>query len=212
MSNVAYIGKPSRYHGKRIFEILINLKNFGKGRILEKIYSNEKHGEKTFCIIKEAYPQMDKDLAFGLVYTEQYYRGARIPGLTEILPTTPDYRLIHKHEEEPYLEIARNAPEYGKNVPRKVLPQYYKVPPLMAEVINRRAFNNPPCIYIKGLNKKDYGYDAESITQLKIPFVYQWNEFESLIYKIADEDGGEKIPTRPRIFIDRLKAKESNQL
>ncbi|XP_015792921.1 uncharacterized protein LOC107369474 [Tetranychus urticae] len=211
MSNIVYIGKPSRYHGKQIFEILTNLKNFGIGRILERRLPNAKYPEKTFCIIKEAYPQMDEKLAFGLVYCEHYYRGARIPGLTEILTTLPDYRLVPKHEEEAYLEIAKNAPVYGKDVPRKVLPQYYKVPPLMAEVINRRKFNDPPCIYIKGLTKQDYGYDSESLTQLKIPYVYKWGQFDSLVYKVADEDAGEKVPSKPRIFIDRLKPKDVAQ-
>lgn len=208
MSNIVYIGKPSKYHGKRIFQILVNLKNFGVGRILERISSTEKHGKKTFCIVKEAYPQMDKELAFGLVYVEQYHQEERLPGLTEILPTNPDFRLVPKHEEKEYLEIAAKAPVLGKDVPKTLLPKYYHLPPLMAESLNRRNFPTRPCLYIKGLTKEDYGYDQESLIKMKIPYVYEFGQLDSLKYRIADEDNGEFAPVKPKIFVERLKPKQ----
>lgn len=204
MSNVIKVGRASKFYGKFPFEILVNLKSFGKDRILERISSTQKHGQKTFLIVKDAAPQMDKELIFGYIYCEYYFREMRVPGLTELLTTRPDYRLVSKDEEKEYREIAEKAPVLGKDVPKKLLPQYYRVPPVMAEVLNRRKFEKAPCLYIKGLTKESYGYDSESLTKLKIPYVYELNNLEKFMYRVADESKGEFAPEEPRIFVERL--------
>lgn len=209
MSNIVKIGKVSRFYGRAPFQILVNLKSFGKDRILERISATQQHGKKTFLIVKDAAPQMDENLVHGYLYCEYYYQEMRVPGLTELLPQRPDYRLIHKDEEKPYREIAEKAPVLGQDVPQKLLPQYYKVPPLMAEVLNRRKLRKPPCLYVKGLTKESYGYDHESLIKLRIPYVYNLNSMEQLMYRVADESKGEFVEEKPLIFVDRLLPKKT---
>lgn len=56
--SVKYVGKPSPWHGKALFEILVNLRDFGIGRMV--VRSNfERYKEPTYYIIKKVEPQMD---------------------------------------------------------------------------------------------------------------------------------------------------------
>ncbi|XP_074595290.1 mitochondrial ribosomal protein S34 [Brevipalpus obovatus] len=207
---IIYVGKTSRLYGKTVFEILANLRHFGKGRILERISLTQKYGKKSFYVVKDPRPQMDKELVHGYLYCDFYYKEQRVPGLTELLTYRHDYRLIPKHLEEEYLEIIQKAPILGEETPKKVLPRYYSLPPVMAEVLNRRNFLRPPCLYIKGLTKESYGYDSESLIKKEIPYVYKFNQLEELLMRVAEE--GEKIePPKPRITCERLMPKEDTQ-
>ena len=71
-----YVGNPSIYQGRRLFQILCQLKNFGQGRI---VYRSEEqnHPEPSFYRILLAQPEMDDRLENGRVVTERVYRGKR---------------------------------------------------------------------------------------------------------------------------------------
>lgn len=205
MSKIVKIGRPSQLCGKRVFEILCNLKNFGAGRVLERISLTNKYGEKTFFIIKQAYPQMDRDLAFGRAYSEEYFKEKRIPGIKEMETHHPDYRLIPRHLEQYYFDIASKAQTWGQDAPRQTVAQYLKLAPVMSEVLNRHKLNRPPCLYIKGVNLKDDGYDSNSLLEFKIPAVYKFDELDELRFRIADEDSGEVPPPSERsIYCNKL--------
>ena len=111
------VGLDAIHHGKRLFDILCNLKNFGEKRI---IYSTleQKYPEPSFYRILFAQIEMDLDKpsTFGVnssspwtqsgtasrVVTERVYRGKRYTepfNLTAELNKQmqfPDYRLVPK--------------------------------------------------------------------------------------------------------------------
>lgn len=215
MPRTVYIGKKTTYCGKRVFEILCNLRNFGIGRVLQRNQHKTWFEEPCFLKIARVEPQMDDELAFGRVWVEEVYRGRRYPYLTEIKPWHPDYSLVPKDEEPDFSKF----PVLGEDKSFiKVLPQTFKVPPLMAEYLNRKRLGFYPNIYVKGLNKQQHGYDAKSLTEFSIPYRYleQQNEEFDFYYRIADEAKGEK-PTEdldnlfisPRLFKDVVRDNSS---
>jgi len=151
------VGLDAIHHGKRLFDLLCNLKNFGRERI---IYSTleQKYKEPSFYRILLAQLEMDLDKpeTFGKesenpwtmrgtcsrVVTERVYRGMRY---TEPFNITAelnkqmqfaDYRLVPKDEEESFCrwnevqdyDPAKHAPERSR---------YMEMPPLMRLVIER---------------------------------------------------------------------------
>ena len=58
-TKIRYIGKSIDYRGKKIFDILTNLKDFGVGRVLTRGLE-EVHPEKSSYKIVKVEPQMDK--------------------------------------------------------------------------------------------------------------------------------------------------------
>ena len=89
------------HHGKKLFDLLCNLKNFGQGRI---IYSclEQKHTEPSFYRILLAQPEMDTNNTLGRLVTERVYRGMRyatpfnLTGELQKQMQFPDYRLVPK--------------------------------------------------------------------------------------------------------------------
>ncbi|RWS26065.1 hypothetical protein B4U80_07131 [Leptotrombidium deliense] len=193
MPRIIRIGKKSNCFGKTVFEILANLKNFGIGRYL--IRNSLKTQGKTYYKIVDAWPQMEGgNLTHGRVFVEQVFDGKRIPGITEITPWHPDYSLVPKDEEE---SILIKNPEVWGEKDVVLLPKYFKVPPLMAEFLNRRKLDVKPNLFMKNLSLENNGYDKKSLLDFKIPAVYddiaymEENVFQYK-YRIADEDNGEK--------------------
>jgi len=155
------IGLDPIHNGKRLFDLLCNLKNFGRERI---IYSTleQKYQEPSFYRILLAQLEMDLDKphTFGKekpwtqtgtssrIVTERVYRGMRYTepfNLTAELNKQmqfADYRLVPKDEEELFCrwnevqdyDPVKHAPERSK---------YMEMPPLMRLVVarNRKAKN-----------------------------------------------------------------------
>ena len=55
---IQYIGKTSSYEGKRLFDILCRLKNFGVGRIVVRNHYLQQYSEPTYYIITKVEPDM----------------------------------------------------------------------------------------------------------------------------------------------------------
>ena len=55
---IHYVGRPTYYKGKRLFDILCRLKNFGVGRIVVRNHYLEQYSEPTYYVIKEVHPDM----------------------------------------------------------------------------------------------------------------------------------------------------------
>ena len=53
-----YVGRITWFQGKRLYDILSRLKNFGKGRIVYRELFNERYPEPSFYIITKAEPDM----------------------------------------------------------------------------------------------------------------------------------------------------------
>ena len=70
-----YFGYPAKYHGKPLFHILSNLKNFGVGRIITRSsYETEDKptvGGPSFYRILWVQPLMDQESLLGSVIAEK---------------------------------------------------------------------------------------------------------------------------------------------
>ena len=53
-----YVGRTTWLHGKRLFDILSRLKDFGKGRIVYRNVFHERYPEASYYIITGAKPDM----------------------------------------------------------------------------------------------------------------------------------------------------------
>ena len=55
---VQYVGKISSFEGKRLFDILCRLKNFGLGRIVTRTDYLKKYSEPSYFVITKVEPDM----------------------------------------------------------------------------------------------------------------------------------------------------------
>jgi len=55
---IQYIGKTTYFEGKRLFDILCRLKNFGVGRIVVRNHYLKQYSEPTYYIITRVEPDM----------------------------------------------------------------------------------------------------------------------------------------------------------
>lgn len=61
MPTVKVIGRRTTFRGKSLFEILCNLKNFGKGRVVVRsLFEDRFPDEPSYYVITKAEPEMDK--------------------------------------------------------------------------------------------------------------------------------------------------------
>ena len=99
---IVKVGLDPIHHGKKLFDLLCNLKNFGRGRIIYSTLEHEKYPEPTFYRILLAQPEMDAQNIHGRVVTERVYRGMRyttpfnLSGDLQKQMQFPDYRLVPK--------------------------------------------------------------------------------------------------------------------
>ncbi|CAG7817882.1 unnamed protein product [Allacma fusca] len=54
--SILYVGRPANYHGRPLWEILLNLKNFGVGRLVTRSTFNFRYPETTFYKILHVEP------------------------------------------------------------------------------------------------------------------------------------------------------------
>lgn len=200
-----YYGKKTKHCGKRAFEILCRLKNFGIGRVLQRnMFKEEWPDEPTYYKVVECEPQMDSDLAHGRLWVREVHRGKMYPTLREIWPWHPDYDLVPKHEEPDFSKF----PILGQDKSlQTVLPATCQVPPLMAEYMHRKRLGLFPNLYLQGLDVQKHGYDAESLKTFTIPRRYklQQEDPEEFDYNYRIAGPGEE-PTVPmeRIIVDKF--------
>jgi len=55
---VQFVGRETYYQGKRLFDILCRLKNFGIGRIVVRNHYLERYSEPTYYVITRVEPDM----------------------------------------------------------------------------------------------------------------------------------------------------------
>ncbi|CAG0897651.1 unnamed protein product [Darwinula stevensoni] len=124
-----YVGRTTAWQGKRIWEILCNLKDFGKGRLLTKgMWEFKYPNEISYIKVLKAEPIMDQENKFGAVWCKQVFRnqhdGER---LMRKGVYSPDWKLIHKEDEHKYLEAPKVIRE------EKIFPRQTRPPPAMEE-------------------------------------------------------------------------------
>lgn len=134
------IGRTTLQRGKRLWEIIGHLKNFGEGRMVVRS-AFERYPEPTFYRIVVARPEMDtgrphmdEDNMKGEVLVEKVFRGIHC-GVVNMSKVAykPDFRLVHKHEEAQYIQAFRNH----KQTPAEVVAPTMDMPPLLKMVAER---------------------------------------------------------------------------
>jgi len=136
-----YFGTPAKYHGKPLFHILSNLKNFGVGRIIARssFEAEVTHAEKpSFYRILWVQPLMDSGSEQGRVVAERVRNGVRYTQpvqLQEIAPI-PDFKLVSKSEEESYCKWDK-VRDYSAEIDVVTEPKYYTMPPLLKLLMER---------------------------------------------------------------------------
>ena len=189
MVRYQYVGRIGPYTGKRVFEILVNLKNNGEGRLIQRLseLKKNKSGKECFYRIVKAAPQMDADLAFGEAWAEQYKDGKKVPFLVKLKTTLPDYQLVSKIDEARLM--SKPYPIYGQSEEDVIhLKKNYKVPPVLAEFLNKHHRREDLGLLKHGLDRSKDGYDNQTVTDFKIPYVYAFDEYQELLKKVYDTD------------------------
>lgn len=131
-----FFGAPAKYHGKPLFHILSNLKNFGKGRIITR--AGFKDEKPSFYRVLFAQPLMDQKSKEGRAIVEKVRNGVRYTepvDLSRIAPL-PDFILVHKHEEQQFCKWSELR-DYSPALDVVVEPKYYTQPPLLRMLMER---------------------------------------------------------------------------
>ncbi|ELT91549.1 hypothetical protein CAPTEDRAFT_223404 [Capitella teleta] len=71
MGPVMYIGRETSFKGKRLFDILCRLKNFGVGRIVYRNTFHERYPEPSYYVVKKVFPNMNDPIG-DVAYTDIY--------------------------------------------------------------------------------------------------------------------------------------------
>ncbi|XP_027231581.1 uncharacterized protein mRpS34 [Penaeus vannamei] len=136
------VGRTHSFLGKRLWEILCSLQDFGVGRMVVRSRL-ERYPEVSYFRIVSAEPQMDQgrphmdeDNMRGKVLAEQIFRGKNM-GIVNLSKTSykTDFRLIHKHEEAKYLQKAEESIPCDV----KIFPQTMEMPPLLKMFAEREG-------------------------------------------------------------------------
>ncbi|XP_067121628.1 uncharacterized protein mRpS34 [Centruroides vittatus] len=148
---ITYVGRSTNCVGKPLFHILLNLKNYGIGRMFIR-GSLKRYAEPTYYVIRRVHPIMDEKNLFGVVWAEQVFRGRKVPGLQRMhCSYKADWQLVPRDEEEKYYSLP------VEEVPVRVRPKYKLLPPVMEMSLRQQ-------MQMKGKNVED---------ELKMEMVYK---------------------------------------
>lgn len=168
---ITYIGRSTKCVGKPLFHILLNLKNFGIGRMVIR-GSLKRFPEPIYYIIRRVHPLMDEKNLFGVVWAEHVWRGWKIPELKRIQCSyKADWQLVPKEEEKYFSDSV-------KEIPTRIRPKYKLLPPVMELSIKQqmkmKGITVPNELKIEMVYIKDYPYyKVEAIEEKPIPSSYK---------------------------------------
>jgi len=136
-----YFGKPAKYHGKPLFHILSNLKNFGVGRVIARssFEAEPEHVDQpSFYRILWVQPLMDSKTEEGRVVAERVRHGVRYtqPVQLQEIASIPDFKLIAKDAEAEYCKWEKIR-DFTPEVDYVTEPKYYTMPPLLKLLMER---------------------------------------------------------------------------
>jgi len=135
-----YFGAPAKYHGKPLFHIISNLKDFGRGRIITR--AGFKDENPSFYRILFAQPLMDQKSEEGRAIVEKVRNGVRYSEPVDLskIASLPDFILIPKRDENTFCKW-KELRDYDPSVDVVVEPKYYTAPPLLRLLMEREMKN-----------------------------------------------------------------------
>eukprot|EP00092_Neocalanus_flemingeri_P037497 GFUD01040830.1.p1 GENE.GFUD01040830.1~~GFUD01040830.1.p1 ORF type:complete len:262 (+),score=80.19 GFUD01040830.1:651-1436(+) len=136
-----YFGHPAKYHGKPLFHILCNLKDFGKGRVVTRSVFEKDPSQSelpSFYRILWAQPLMDSDTVEGRVVAEKVKSGVRYTEPVDLasLAPVPDFKLISRQDEAGFCKWEKLR-DFSPDVDFVTEPKYFTVPPLLKLLMER---------------------------------------------------------------------------
>lgn len=138
-----YFGFPAKYHGKPLFHILSNLKNFGVGRIITRSsYETEDKqlvaGGPSFYRVLWVQPLMDQESLLGSVVAEKVRNGVKYtePVNLQDLASVPDFRLVSREDEAEFCQWEKIR-DFSVDQDFVTEPKYYAMPPLLKLLMER---------------------------------------------------------------------------
>jgi len=136
-----YFGSPAIYHGKSLFHILCNLKQFGVGRIVTRA-AYDKDPLPSFYRILFAQPLMDDKTVEGRVIAEKVDKGVRYTEPVDLsnIASIPDFKLVPRAEEPEFCRWGE-VRDYSPDKDFVVKEKYFTVPPLMKILLEREMKN-----------------------------------------------------------------------
>ncbi|XP_014671037.1 PREDICTED: uncharacterized protein LOC106811829 [Priapulus caudatus] len=133
MATVKVIGRRTTFRGKTLFEILCNLKNFGKGRVVVRsLFEDRFPTEPSYYVITRAAPEMDENFDFGEAWGRKVFRGNELGEWKIMAGHKADWRLIPRDDEHKYLNWKPAQPFVHSVIPRE-----QPFPPLLREIIRQ---------------------------------------------------------------------------
>lgn len=184
-----YIGEKAIFHGRPLFKILSNLKNFGVGRIVYKNDDYVKHPDQIhFYRILLAQPLMDEKNMKGNVVAEKVFKGirSREPVVISDLVERPDFRLVPKDEESAFCQLDK-IKDYDVKTHAPTLPKSLEMGPLLREVLRR--------------NKSEKGLEVRE-EDFRLPAHEIYRGDHNLEDKVSSHSLGRLIPETYRTFED----------
>lgn len=183
MSQTIYIGKPTKFVGKSVFEILCNLKNFGVGRVIQRNLYKQMYPEPCYFKITNVAPQMDDELKYGRVWGIEIFRGKKYPYIREAQPQYHDYSLLRVHEEPDFdkFPVLGEAQDHIIVLPRKI-----SSPPVLAELFNRTQTGLKP-LYISPSDPKKSSSQSFAKFDLEAKYPKEKSSEFHYWYRVARE-------------------------
>ncbi|XP_063995590.1 uncharacterized protein Mrps34 [Diachasmimorpha longicaudata] len=181
---VKLIGRTTDFSGKTLWELVGNLKNHGKGRIIIR-QKFQRYPEPSFIKILKVGalpPELQtspkhapEKIRKCMVLVEATFRGQKDPRIKQMDGATykTDYRLVPKDEEHKYV--------YWVNRPEVILPRTMELPPLLSEIMVR--------------NLKAKGEKVDKPPEMNIIY----NLMGMKVYRVAEE--GETPTKQPKISL-----------
>ena len=133
-----YVGHPSIYHGKKLFKILCQLKNYGQGRIVYRSTEQVNPDLPSFYRILLAQPEMDSKQELGRVVAERVYQGRRRKEPFNLSEEAqfPDFKLVAKEDEEQFCQW-RKVKDFVHERDAVAKPSKIEMPPLLKLFVER---------------------------------------------------------------------------
>ncbi|ESO01312.1 hypothetical protein HELRODRAFT_174863 [Helobdella robusta] len=142
VKTVKFVGKTLNFSGKRLFDILCRLQNFGIGRIVYRNSFYERYDEPCYIRITGVDPDMSDPTQSSLnkrsesvAYGTQVFRGENMGEIKIRNGAKADWRLVMKQDEEEFLRKANSVPKRVKTEPPKAV----RFPPLLEQFLIQEA-------------------------------------------------------------------------
>ncbi|KAL5018082.1 hypothetical protein ScPMuIL_003804 [Solemya velum] len=130
---IRLIGKHGHFKGKTLYQLALNLKNFGVGRVVTR-QAFQRYPEKSYYILTKVVPVMsDTRQSHGEAWGHRVFRGEKFEGIRKIdVGYKRDWLLIPKEDQEEFCRLSEKDFR-----PDRTVPNFSTFPPLLESLIKQ---------------------------------------------------------------------------